>query len=292
MKRKLFAAALTGSALVTLAAVSGCGSDSWPTGDSVEIGVKSDQPGTGFMGDYPPRSGFDIKVAQVAADALGKKPDFKSVPSEDRQTDLDEKHPTVDLVVATYSINNERLKGSNGLPAHDFAGPYAITYQGFLVKKGGPPIKRADYFKGRPVCAWQGTTSYETLKQGVPGVNAMSKPTAKQCIEELESGRVDAVSTDQLLLYGFTHVHRDLEVVKSVTVGDAQYYGVGIPRGHRGACNKIKDALKKYVNSTGWSQDFKTELPDATAIAAEPNWEVDFKPTDAQIDTYSCRDGV
>lgn len=245
------------------------------------------------MKDYVP-SGFDIQVAKVAAKALGKEATFKAVPSNERQTALDAKNPTVDLIVATYSINNERLKGTNDLPAHDFAGPYAKTWQGFLVKekKNGPEIKKSDYFSHKTVCTWEGTTSTQTLKDAVEHVHVMTRPTAQGCIDELEAGRVSAVSTDQLLLYGFAHVHPKLTVVKSVTVGTAQYYGVGIPKGHRGECDEIKDALKKYVNSSAWAQDFETALPDATQPDAAPHWESDFKPTDGNIDTMSCKDGI
>ncbi|MET8859275.1 transporter substrate-binding domain-containing protein [Streptomyces sp. NPDC004579] len=271
-------------------ATTACGSDAWPGGEEVRIGVKGDQPGTGFQnGSYAVRSGFDIKIARLAADALHKPPEFRNVPSEDRQTDLDGKHH-IDLVVATYSINNPRLTGSNGLPAHDFAGPYAVTYQGFLVRKKGPRVRGMSDLKGKRVCTWTGTTSSPTIDQRTTGLVPVQDSDASKCVADLLSGAVDAVSSDQLILYGFTQLHKELEVVPHLTIGDAQYYGVGLPKKHRGACADIKKALKEYVNSEDWSRDFKNELPSIPA--ADPNWESRFKPRDAQLDTYSCRDRI
>ncbi|MFD9334394.1 transporter substrate-binding domain-containing protein [Streptomyces sp. NPDC060028] len=275
--------------LLALTAVSGCGS-SWPEGD-VRIGVKVDQPGTGYAEQgYPPYSGFDIRVSERAAEALGKKADFKSVESAVRQVSLDGEHP-VDLVVATYSINNERLTGSNGEPAHDFAGPYAITFQGFMVKKGGPAVMSLSDLDGATVCVWAGTTSEATIKREAPHMVPVQKRTATDCIDELKAGRVRAVSTDQLILYGFSQVHKDLEVVPDVTLSDAQYYGIGLPKGHREACGKLREALKEYVRSADWTRDFKDQLP-SVATAEPGKWETGHKPTETQIDKFSCRDKV
>jgi glutamate transport system substrate-binding protein len=284
-----FRSALISCVLLALAATSGCGS-SWPEGDTVRIGVKMDQPGTGYADGYPPYSGFDIRVSEKAAEALGKKADFKSVESALRQVSLDGKHP-FDLVVATYSINNERLTGSNGEPAHDFAGPYAITYQGFMVKKGEPKITSLSDLAGAKVCVWEGTTSQSAIKQAETRIVPVGKRTAAACVAELEAGRVRAVSTDQLILYGFSQVHKNLEVVPDVTISDAQYYGIGLPKGHREECGKLKAALKEYVRSDDWTDDFQAQLP-SVATAEPRTWETAHKPTEAQIDTFSCRDKV
>lgn len=281
---------LAGCALLVLAAVSGCGSSSWPEGSTVRVGVKVDQPGTGYSENgYEPYAGFDIMVAQMAAEALGKKVEFDSVKSEDRQISLDGEHDT-DLVVATYSINNERLTGSNKQPAHDFAGPYASTYQGFMVKKGSRIKTRDDlYHKG--VCVWSGTTSKAAIREEAPDMNLVSRTTALDCINLLKDGGVDAVSTDQLILYGFSKVHTGLKVLPEVTIGDRQHYGIGLPKGHRDECGKLKEALEEYIASPEWSRDFKEVL--SPVVAAHPaNWETSHKPTAKDIERLSCRDAA
>lgn len=281
-------AVLTCCVLLALAAATACQTaDDWPKGDHVQIGVKSDQPGTGYMAKYPPHTGFDIKIAEVAAKALGKEPSYQVVPSEERQTSLDGEHG-LDLVVATYSINNDRLTGANGMPAHDFVGPYATTYAGFLVRKKGKRIRALKDLRGTQVCTWTGTTSMDTLKDRIPGLVPVGKRNASDCVESLLKGRVAAVFTDQLLLYGFTGPYPELEVVPDLTIGSAEHYGIGLPKGHRGACEKIKEALKDYVSSGGWTRDFTDELQPIRE--ADPHWESHYKPTSTQIDTYSCRD--
>lgn len=292
MRRYKFRVVLTGGVLLALTSVSGCGS-SWPESDMVRIGVKVDQPGTGYAeGGYPPHTGFDIRIGEMAAKALGKKADFKSVESVDRQVSLDGKHP-YDLVIATYSINNERLTGSNNLPAHDFVGPYAITYQGFMVREGSPEVTSLDGLKGKKVCTWGGTTSKSVIDANLKstGIVPVGRRTATKCIEALEADKVDAVSTDQLILYGFSEVYKGLKVVPDVTIGDAQYYGIGLPKGHRKECKELRGALMEYVSSRDWASDFSGQL--GSAVKAQPGkWEASYKPGGKLIESLSCRDKV
>ncbi|MFJ2774991.1 MULTISPECIES: transporter substrate-binding domain-containing protein [unclassified Kitasatospora] len=250
--------------------------------------MKNDQPGTGYSHDYK-RSGFDWRVAEAVAGALGKLPQYEDVPSQDRQVVLDGKHG-IDLVVATYSINNERLQGTNGLPAHDFAGPYAVTYQGFLVLAKGPQVRTLDDLAGKKVCTWSGTTSTRVVDKRTTGMVSYQAPTASQCVEDLKSGQAAAVSTDQMILYGFTQLYPELTVVPNLHIGEAQYYGIGIPKGNRSECQKIKEKLKNYVKTAAWSQDFSIEL--SSIVAADPNWQSHYKPSETDIDTFSCRDKV
>ncbi|MFD6351198.1 transporter substrate-binding domain-containing protein [Nocardia tengchongensis] len=262
----------------------GCGGDSQPTlftRDRLNVGVKNDQPGTSVWDSYN-RSGFDIQLAYRLADAEGVKPikvRFDDVPSGDRVQSL--KDNRVDLVIATFSMTPARMTDI------DFAGPYAVTYQGFLVRKGGPPIKTIDDLKGATVCTWTGTTS-ESEIQRRPDIYNKSMNAAQDCINALQSGQVTAVSTDQLILYGFAHhdPSHTLEVVPDVTIGAPNYYGVGINKAHRPDCKKLADDLQKYVASSSWQADFLLAFPD---LADGDKW-TNFRPKPEYVSSWSCRD--
>ncbi|MCC2276294.1 transporter substrate-binding domain-containing protein [Streptomyces sp. ET3-23] len=258
--------------------------------DSIVIGVKSDQPGTGWQTDGYKYSGFDIKVADALTKDLHIGKTFSNVPSEDRVaalTQSDANH--VDLVIATFSITKERMKRIW------FAGPYAETQQGFLVRRDGPAVKSLGDLRGKPVCAWNGTVSAEALQNRAQGLGTYEAPTAAQCVDDLRSGRAAAFSTDQLILHGFAARYSELEVVPDVVIGSANYYGVGMakkdPNGRSNLrdCRRIRDALKRYVGTSAWDLDLKTELP---LVEQAPDWRTRYRPSPADIDRLSCTDDV
>src|SRR5680860_667011 len=78
--------------------------------DNVTLGVKYDQPGIGFLEPGPDEpSGFDIEIAKIIAAELGIAPDditWKETVSDNREPFL--QNGTVDIVLASYSITDER----------------------------------------------------------------------------------------------------------------------------------------------------------------------------------------
>ncbi|MGD3109029.1 transporter substrate-binding domain-containing protein [Streptomyces sp. YGL11-2] len=269
---------------VTALTAAACGSSEPPSlfaSGKVSVGTKNDQPGTGVVHNYK-FSGFDITVAQQILKSVGAEPDFGIVPSEDRTAVLADKKK--DLVIATFSITVDRMKEL------DFAGPYASTYQGLMVRKNDNRIRKPSDLAGKRVCTWPGTTSATTLK-GPDGnhIAVYEAPDASSCITDLKTKKVaDAVSTDQMILYGFTQENPDLKVVPDITFGSANHYGIAMAKGHRNDCLKLRDALREYVTDNDWSHDFTTSLPSIPA--ADPTWETDFKPRVETIDSLSCRD--
>ncbi|WP_067834781.1 transporter substrate-binding domain-containing protein [Nocardia lijiangensis] len=257
----------------------GCGTDNQPslfTQKRLVVGVKNDQPGTSVWETYK-RTGFDILVAYHVANAEGvarNKVVYNDIASSDRvQALLDDR---VDLVIATFSITRERMEQI------DFAGPYAVTHQGFLVRGDGPEVKTINDLNDKTVCTWKGTTS-EIVLGNYKNIHTQVMEDAQTCISALANGTVDAASTDQLILYGFAQQNPTLEVA-DVTIGAPNYYGIGISKEHRADCRKLRDALFNYVTSSDWQRDF-TEVFQGLA----GRW-IDFRPQVHDIDSWSCKD--
>jgi len=85
----------------------------------IKVGTKFDQPGFGLKGLDGKLSGFDVEVAKIIAGAMGVTADnieWVESPSKLRE-ELIEKG-SVDLVAATYTINDKRKERIT------FAGPY------------------------------------------------------------------------------------------------------------------------------------------------------------------------
>ncbi|BCL27759.1 transporter substrate-binding domain-containing protein [Streptomyces aurantiacus] len=271
---------------LTLAVSSGSGSedqdDTFLGKERISVGMHNDLPGISYEENYR-RSGLDQLVFEQIREGLHiKSASPSNVSSEGRIPALEKGE--VDMVIAAFSITPDRMKEI------DFVGPYATTRQGFLV---GPKstVRELKDFKGGAVCSWEGTTSVATLEEfRREGIEIKTLVDASDCIDALKSGEVQAVSTDQLILYGFArhHAKDGLRVVPGVTIGAPQHYGIGLPKGHRADCLRLREFVKRYVESSDWIRDMETSLPDVPA--AEPGWISDYKPSDESIDARSCRD--
>lgn len=277
--------ALASCGLLLAAAASGCGSDEWPGSKEVHVGVKADQPGTGYRtGPYGSRSGFDIRIADMVANTLGKKLKFEDVSSGERETALGGETPH--FVIATFSINDDRLAGKTVKPAVDFVGPYAKTHSGILVRKEDiSPIRELPDLEGKNVCTWPGTTSGDMVSNVLPSHHEVEGDDAGDCVRRLTEGDgVDAVFTDTLILQGFAQDDDSLQVVKPNS-GTFQYYGIALPKGHRDVCERVKEGLVRYMNSGKWDTDFKDNFESIKNVGM-------YKTTPRQVDRFSCRDKV
>jgi len=194
----------------------------------VVIGVKEDQPGLGFLdATTKKRSGFDIDIARWIAASLGfdeSKIDYKPIASANREQAI--VNGDIDYYVGTYSITDKRKQQI------DFAGPYFISGQGFLVRKDDEmtDVKDVSDFNGKTVCSATGSTPIQNIKDNYPKIKTQEYDIYSACVEDLISGKVDAVTTDQAILIGYaTQYPDDVKVIGGLFTEER--YGVGIPKG-------------------------------------------------------------
>ena len=99
---------------------------------------------------------------------------------------------TVDIVVATYTINDKRKE------VISFAGPYYNAGQDLLVLEGNPEgITGPADLKGKPVCSVSGSTSEKNIAKY--DVDLITTDTYSNCLEPLRGGKVVAVTTDNVM---------------------------------------------------------------------------------------------
>ena len=209
--------------------------DAMVTADQVRIGVKEDQPGLGFLDAATgERTGFDLEIARWVAASLGfaeDKIEFIAIPSANRESAI--VNGDVDYYVGTYSITDKRKTQI------DFAGPYFITGQGILVAASDDTIKSEDDLVGKTVCSATGSTPIQNIRDNYPGVDTEEFETYSLCVDALNDGQVDAVTTDQAILIGYAAQDPDnLKVVGEPF--SVEQYGVGLPLGD--------DALRAFIN--------------------------------------------
>ncbi|MDN5755831.1 MAG: glutamate ABC transporter substrate-binding protein [Arthrobacter sp.] len=261
-------AAMAAAAALTLTACGGGSGDDGGgggDGDKVKIGIKFDQPGLGFK-DGDDYKGFDVDVAKYVANELGYDEgdiDFVSAPSANRETML--QNNQVDMIVATYSITDDREK------VVDFAGPYFIAGQDLLVKKDSG-ITSPEDLNGKNLCSVTGSTSARKVKDKyAKKVNLQELPGYAECVTQMEGGTIDAVTTDDIILAGLAA--QPAYQGKFELVGkpfSEEIYGIGLPKGSD-QCEDINKAIAKMIDSGDWkkSLDANTE-----GTGYEPNAKV------------------
>ena len=161
------------------------------------IGIKFDQPHLGYK-DGDTYTGFDVDVATYVAGKLGFSPDqivWKEAVSSQRETLLG--NHQVDMIFATYSITADRQKKVA------FAGPYFVAGQDLLVRGDDTAITGPDSLDGKKLCSVSGSTSAQYIqKTYASNVQLVQVQTYSECVTALQAGRVDAVTTDDIILAG------------------------------------------------------------------------------------------
>jgi glutamate transport system substrate-binding protein len=227
---------------------------------TIRVGTKFDQPGFGLENLEGEVEGFDVEVAKIIAGALGIAPEdieWVQTPSAVREEVLE--GDEVDMVVATYTINDERKERVT------FAGPYYTAGQQIMVNADNDEITGPEAFKENPdltVCSVTGSTPSENIREYLASEDQLVLfEEYSDCAEQLENNQVDAVTTDNVILLGF------------VSESDGQFklvgeqfteepYGIGIAKGDVAFCEFINETLAE-------NEDAYLEAWDATAGQVE-----------------------
>ena len=216
---------------------------------AITIGTKFDQPLFGLRGLDGDMQGFDVEIGKIVAAGLGIAPGaitWVEAPSAQRE-DLIERGD-VDLVVATYTINDERRQRVS------FAGPYYQAGQTLMVRSDnqeitGPESLRAS---GARVCSVTGSTPSENIREFVEEGQLVLFAAYSQCRDALRTNQVDVVTTDNVILLGY--VSQSDGAFK--LVGDTfteEPYGIGIPKGDVAFCTYINDTLTAAAGSGAYA---------------------------------------
>src|SRR5215204_5928682 len=249
ISKKVLALAAGSALALTMASCGGGGAGS-TAGDTITIGIKYDQPGLGQKvgEDF---KGLDVDVARYVAKDLGFEGDkviFKETPSAQRETAI--QGGQVALIFATYSITDERKQKVS------FAGPYFIAGQDLLVRADNTDITGPETMNGKTLCSVTGSTPAENIKKTyATTVKLFEQDTYSKCVEALNGGSVDAVTTDNVILAGFAAQPQYKGKLKVVGKPfSTEKYGVGLKKGDTTMCEKVNTALQKMVSDGSWQK--------------------------------------
>ena len=226
----------------------------------ITIGVKYDVPPFGFKNPQTGEvQGFDVDFGKAVAQELGVKTKLVEAISDNRIPFI--KDGTVDLVLSTMTINEERAQEIG------FTDPYFIAKGRILVPKDSD-IAGVEDLGGRKVCTALGSTYEETLKQEAPDADLRLVDAYSECLELLQNGAVDAISTDDVILTGMIIQDKSLKLVgDELTV---EPYGGGFKKGDAKFAAFLNGVLEKYKSDGRWQRAYQRWLGRYTGEKASP----------------------
>ena len=230
---------------------------------TLQVGTKYDQP---LFGVNTPDGviGFDAEIASYVAEQLGcTDVEFQEAVSANREPFLE--NGTVDMVVATYTINDERDQ------IVDFAGPYYVAGQDIMVAAGNPlGITGIDDLNSSDVrsCSVEGSTSLDNLNEMAPDADVTTFDAYSKCADAMGQGRVDAVTTDNVILLGLVDESDGAyELVENPFTEEP--YGIGVPEGSPARC-QVNAILQAMYDDGTWASIYESTVGAVATQTPEP----------------------
>jgi glutamate transport system substrate-binding protein len=206
------------------------------------IGVKFDVPPFGVKNPQTGEvEGFDVEMGKAVAAKLGVKPKFIEAISDNRIPFLED--GTADVILSTMTINEERVEQI------EFSDPYFIA-RGRVLVPGDSEITGVADLAGKNVCTALGSTYEANLKKQAPDAKLKLVDSYSECLELVQNGAVDAVSTDDVILTGMIIQDSSLKLVGEQLTQEP--YGAGIKKGETETVSFVNETFQGLKDDGTW----------------------------------------
>ena len=227
----------------------------------IVIGVKYDVPLFGLLDPVTKKvDGFDVAIGKEIAKSMGLREDqieWVEAISANRIPFLQE--DKADLVISTMTINADRKTQI------EFSRPYFLAGQSILGKGDNTTIKTVADLNGKKVCSVQGSTSEKNVVEKAPQAQLTSFTTYSTCVSAMKDGRVDAVTTDDIILAGFASVDKSLKLVGGTFTTEP--YGIGIKKGKTDLAAFATGVLNSMMTDGRWDKLYAQYPGQAPGLA-------------------------
>ena len=208
--------------------------------------------------------GFDAGLSQLLTRyILGDetKQEITQVTSDTRESVL--QNDQVDVVFATYSINDDRKK------VISFAGPYYTTQQSILVMADNTDINSVDDLAGKNVAAQSGSTGPSILEEYAPDASVQEFKTDEEARTALSQGRVDAYVIDTAMQMGSMTRNPGRYRLAGDEFGPVDAYGIGLPLDSDGV-DFVNAWLQQIEDEGVWEDLWRLCIGDRAGIDTVP----------------------
>jgi glutamate transport system substrate-binding protein len=231
---------------------------------SITVGTKFDQPLFGLVGPDGEPVGFDVEIAKIVASELGISEDnitWTETVSGNREPFIQDDR--VDIVVATYTINDERKE------VVDFAGPYYEAGQSLMVRADDDSIASEADLAGKTVCSVDGSTPAGNIEANYPDTDLVTFAAYTDCLDPLRNGQVDALTTDNVILGGYVAESPDDFKIAGEPF-TAEPYGIGMAKGDDEFRSWLNDVLEAAYADGRWQEAWESTAGEVLPTPEPP----------------------
>ena len=225
------------------------------------LGVKTDYPPFASLDASQRYQGFDVELWQEFAKELGVTIEYVPITSQSRIPSL--LSGAIDVVSGgtTHTIARDK--------SIDYSVTYFVTGQRLLVRKGRGIKGPADLAAPRTTAVVQGANSGPNFMKLQPQGKLTTFQEYPQAVLALTQGKVDALTSDDVLLAQFAAEHPELEVVGAFMT--REYYGMLM----REDDSKWRDWINFAIQSA-WKNGTYMRLYHKFFGPAEPPFELEI----------------
>ncbi|TYL52140.1 glutamate ABC transporter substrate-binding protein [Nocardioides sp. BGMRC 2183] len=230
------------------------------------VGISADTYQMGFRNPKTNKiEGFDIDIVRAVAQAIfgggfdgSSSIQFRVIEAADRIPLLVD--GDVDMVVRNMTINCERWEEIR------FSQVYYEATQKVLVGTeladelalAGEQFEVAD-LAGQRVCAPEGSTSVDNVREAEPEVDVASAPNHTGCLVDFQQGEVDAITGDDTVLAGLA-AQDPLAVVPDQEPLTTEPYGVGVGPDSADLAAFVNAVLEDMRTDGRWQRSYQQWL--------------------------------
>ena len=227
------------------------------------VGTRSDTPTFCYLNPKTNQmEGFDVAIAhEIAGYIFGdsNKVEFKLIKSADRLPMV--KDGSIDLAIATMTINDVRVKEI------DFSVVYYVGGQRLLVPQVST-IKGLQDVDNKKVGVIKGSTPGANLKK-VSKAQVVEFENYDDAMKAMMGKQIDAVSTDDAILYGLQVNNAGTKVVGSQF--SYEPYGIGVAKNNPELLNAVNTVVKNLKSSGKWKTMWMTEIGSKVGVTIAPD---------------------
>ena len=163
-----------------------------------------------------------------------------------------------DLAIAGISATEERKE------VFDFSIPYYENKISFLIRKADlEKYKDLDSLASANIAAQKGTVPESMVKEQLPNAQLTSLTNMGEAVNELQSGKVDAVHMDEPVALSYAGKNSDLAVATvSLTMKEGEANAVAIKKGN----SDLKEVVDKVIQKLKDDGTYQTYLEKASKL--------------------------
>ncbi|MDW8743968.1 transporter substrate-binding domain-containing protein [Streptococcus suis] len=202
--------------------------------------------------------GADIMLAQKIADELGVKLEVSAMSFDNVLSSV--QNGKADIAIAGLSYSEERAK------VFDFSESYYQISDVLLIKKDSAnSLTSIDAMSGKTLAVQKGSTQESYAQENISQANLISLTLMGEAVNELKSGKVDAILMDSPVAAGYVSQNSDLAVasVEFPTI-DENSKVIALPKGSA----ELKTAIDKAIAEVKASGEFDTFLEKAATYTS------------------------